>query len=184
MTRLTGVVAIAMAVLAAGRMALTSPVGAAPSCRLPAGHTVARNRIAKLIAVPTPDGSALYACIRRSGRKIPLDIGFADARLAGRWAAWQRRQGSGDWRLDVRDLRTTRERLVIGHAAEHALFLTTTGTVVWAQRLDPDVAVFANDVKTGGHLLGRGAIDPASLRLSGRRVSWRADASDYTADVR
>jgi hypothetical protein len=164
-------------------MAVASPTAAAASCHIPGGHTIVENRVARLIALPTPDGSALYACIRRSGRKIALDVSFSDARLSGRWVAWQRREG-GDWRIDVRDLRSGRERLVVGHAAGKALFLTTTGTVVWAQQLDTDVGVFANDVARGGHLLGRGAIDPASLRLSGHRASWRADGGDYTADVR
>jgi hypothetical protein len=157
--------------------------GAAGSCRLPDGRTIATGRIAKLIALPTPDGSALYACIRRTGRKVPLEIGFTNARLAGRWVAWQRHLG-GDWRIVVHDLRSGRERLIVGHAAGSALFLTTTGTAVWAQQLEPDVGVFANDVATGGHLLGRGAIAPASLRLDGRHVSWRAGDGDYSADVR
>jgi hypothetical protein len=165
-------------------LTLAQPAHAAPSCHIPAGRTFASNRIAKLIRVPTPDGAALYACIRRTGRKVALDIGFADARLAGRWVAWQRRAVRGEWRIDVHDLRTGRERLVDGHVTQDALFLTTTGTIVWAQRLTDDIGVFANDVATGGHLLGRGAVDPASLRLDGRRVSWRAGGDLYTADVR
>ena len=133
--------------------------------------------------MPTPDGNALYACMRRSGRKIGLDVGYSDARLAGHWVAWERHAG-GEWRIDVHNLRSGRERLIIGHADGAALFLTTTGTAVWAQQLDSDVGVFANDVTRGGRLLARGAIDPASLRLAGLHVSWRADGGDYSADVR
>src|SRR4051812_18772962 len=79
---------------------------ASPSCRIPGGHAVATGKVAKLIAVPTPAGSALVACIRRSGRKVALDDGFADARVAGRWVAWQRPTDNGGWRIAVHDLRT------------------------------------------------------------------------------
>jgi hypothetical protein len=162
--------------------ALAAPAEAA-SCRIPAAHVIARGKVAKLLSVPTPDGAALYACIRRSGRKVALDIGFANARLSGRWVAWQRHAG-GKWRIDVHDLRTGRERLIDGHAADRALLLTTTGTAVWAQRFDTEVGIYANDLRTGGHLLGRGEIQPSTLRLRGRRVSWKAADGDYTADVR
>ena len=164
-------------------LTMAAQASAAPSCRVPGGHTVATDRIARLIGVPTPVGNALYACIRRTGRKVPLDISYSDARLAGRWAAWQRHE-NGRWRIAVRDLRSGRQRLIIGHVAEDALFLTTTGTAVWAQLLPSDVGVFANSLAGDGRLLGRGAVEPASLRVRGRHVSWRAGGSDYTADVR
>ena len=89
----------------------------------------------------------------------------------------------GTWRIDVHDLRSGRERLVIGHVADHAIFLTTTGTIVWAQRLDQDVGVFANALRSGGRLLDRGAIEPTSLHLSGRHASWQKDGQAYSADV-
>ena len=167
-------------------VSMTAPAAAAaqPSCRIPGGRTVARDRVAELIAVPTPQGSALYACIRRNGRKIALADRFTHARLAGRWVAWQR-HAAGSWRIVVYDLRARRARFVDGHVARDALFLTTTGTAVWANRLpDESVGVFANDLRTGGHLLGRGAIDPASLRLSGRHVTWREGTDRFSADVR
>ena len=163
--------------------ALAPAAQASPSCHIPGGRTIAANRIAKLISVPTPSGSALYACIRRTGRKVILDDTYSDARLAGRWVAWQR-HSPGKWRIDVHDLRKGRERLIDGHVADDSLFLTTTGTAVWAQRFTGAVGVFANDVKTGGHRLGLGDIDPATLHLSGRRVSWVENGDDYTADVR
>lgn len=160
-----------------------SPATAHPSCHLPAGRTIATDRVAKLIAVPGLRGTALFACIRRTGRKVALDERYADARLSGRWVSWQRHTG-GQWRIDVHDLRSGRERLVDGHVTDHAVFLTTTGTVVWAQAFDQGVFVFANDLRTGGHLLDNGAIDPSSLRLSGRHVSWLKDGQLSSADVR
>ena len=57
-------------------LTVAAQASAAPSCRVPGGHTVATDRIARLIGVPTPVGNALYACIRRTGRKVPLDIGY------------------------------------------------------------------------------------------------------------
>jgi hypothetical protein len=160
-----------------------APAAAQASCHIPAGRTIAHDRVAKLIAIPTPNGQALYACIRRSGRKIALDLGYADARLAGRWVAWQR-HSPGKWRIAVHDLRSGGERLVDGHVANHALFLTTTGTAVWAQRFPDAVGVFANDLATGGHRLALGAIDPATLRLSGGRARWVENGEDHTSHVR
>ena len=63
---------------------------AAPSCRIPGGRVVASGGVARLLSVPTLTGNALFACIRRSGRKIALDDGYTNARLAGRWVAWER----------------------------------------------------------------------------------------------
>jgi hypothetical protein len=166
-------------------LALTAfPAAADASCHIPGGRSIARNRVARLISVPSPGGSALFACILRTGRKVALDEPYADARLAGHWVSWQRRNPDGQWRIAVHDLRTGRERFVDGHIAGHAAFLTTTGTAVWAQQFSGFVGIFANDLRTGGHVLGKGQIDPASLRLSGRLVSWRQDGADYTADVR
>lgn len=179
MTRILAICLAAVAVFA-------PTAAAAPSCRIPGGHTLATGRIAKLIAIPTPRGSALFACIRRSGRKISLDGTFADARLAGRWVAWQRAGRPGHWRIAVHDLRTGRERLVDGHVAAHSLVLTTRGTIAWAQRRDdgPGTPLFANDVVSGGRLLDGGDVDAASVRLAGRRVSWLSGGEPRSALVR
>jgi hypothetical protein len=158
---------------------------AAPSCHIPGGRTVATGGIARLIAIPSPGGPALYACIRRSGRKVPLDDSYSDARLSGRWVAWQRAGGPGRWRIDVHDLRSGKERLVDGHVAGHSLQLTARGTIVWAQRGEgPATPLFSNDVVSGGHLLDGGDVDPASLRLAGRRVSWLSGGRRRSAIVR
>jgi hypothetical protein len=172
----------AVAVVLAGAPA----ADAAPSCRVPGGRTVATGRIAKLIRIPTPDGSALYACIRRSGRKIALDEDATSARVAGRWVAWQRAGRPGRWRIAVHDLRTGRERLVDGHVAANSLGLTTRGTIVWAQDQDTSTAtpLFVNDTVSGGRLLDGGEVDAKSVRLSGRRVSWVSGGERHAATVR
>ena len=162
-----------------------APAAAAPSCHLPAGRTVASGRIAELIAVPTPQGSALYACIRRSGRKIALDYSFRDARLNGRWAAWQRGR-PGHWRIAVRDLRTGKQRLVDGHVAVHSLALSARGSIVWAQLMEsgPQTPLYANTITQGGRLLDGGDVDARSVRLKGRRVSWLSGGSRRTTTIR
>lgn len=162
------------------------PASAAASCRVPGGRTIATGRIAKLLAIPTPGGSALFACIRRSGRKVLLDDSYTDARVAGRWVAWQRAGRPGRWRIAVHDLRTGKERLVDGHVAAHSLLLTTRGTIVWAQQKDegPETPLFANDTVSGGRLLDGASVDPASLRLAGRRVSWLSGGEPRSAVVR
>ena len=159
---------------------------AVASCRVPAGRTVASGRVAKLIRIPTPQGTALYACIRRSGRKIPLDDNATVPRVAGRWAAWQRPEKSGQWRIAVHDLRTGRERLVDGHVADNSLGLTARGTIVWAQDQDasPRTPLYVNDTLAGGRLLDGGDVDAGSVRLSGRRVTWLSGGDLRSATVR
>jgi hypothetical protein len=174
---LTGVIALAP----------SSGALAAPSCRLPGGRVVASGQVAKLIAVPTPSGSALFACIRRSGRKIALDDGYADARLAGRWVAWQRPHRPGNWRIVVHDLRTGKERLVIGHVAAHSLRLTARGSIAWAQVLDGSsrTPLYANEIgRRTGRLLDDGDVDAKSVRLAGRLLSWVSDGQRYSALLR
>ena len=166
-------------------MALPAPAAAA-SCRVPGGRTVATGRIAKLIAVPTPGRSALFACIRRSGRKVALDDSYSDARVAGRWVTWQRAKGQNGWRIAVHDLRTGKERLVNGHVAEHSLGLTARGSIVWAQRQDASAQtpLYANEIAAGGRLLDGGAVDASSVKLAGRRVSWISGGEMRTRRVR
>ncbi len=162
-----------------------APAGAAPSCRLPDGRLVASDALARLISVPTPDGAALYACIRRSGRKVELDDSYSDARLRGRWVTWQRAGKPGHWRIAVHDLRSGRERLVDGHVAAHSLAISSRGSIVWAQAQEatPATPLFANEPGTGGRLLDDGDVDAASVRLRGRRVSWLSAGERRTASV-
>lgn len=158
----------------------------APSCRVPGGRVLKTGEIARLISVPTPSGAALYACIRRTGRKIGLDASYSHARLTGRWVAWQRAGTEGRWRIAVHDLRTGRERLVNGHVAERSLGLSARGSIVWAQQQNdsPKTPLFANDVVGGGRLLDGGDVDARSVRLAGRRVSWRSSGVPLAAVIR
>jgi hypothetical protein len=159
---------------------------AAPSCRIPGGRVVVSGAVARLLAVPTLTGNALFACIRRSGRKIALDDGYTNARLAGRWVAWERPGRPGHWRIAVHDLRTGKERLVDGHVAAKSLGVTARGSIVWAQELDsgPQTPLFANEVANGGRLLDDGAVDATSVRLEGRRVTWFSSDVLRSATVR
>ena len=167
-------------------LALAPAAAAAPSCRIPGGTTVAGGSVAKLIRVPTPSGSALFACIRRSGRKEYLDDDARVPRLAGRWVAWQRTVVPERPRIVVHDLRTGKERLVVGRVASPALVLTTRGTVVWVQEslTDERTPLFVNDTVTGGRLLDAADVTPASLRLAGRRVFWESGGAAHTTVVR
>lgn len=157
------------------------------SCHIPAGTVVASGRVAKLVSVPTPEGAALFACIRRTGRKIGLDDGFSDARVSGRWVAWQRPGRAGQWRIAVHDLRTGKERLVDGHVADRSLRLSTRGSIVWAQQQESSdlTPLYANEVRRGGRLLDGGDVDASSVRLHGRRVTWlTADDVRHSTTVR
>jgi hypothetical protein len=181
--RYLGGILLATTVTAAGAL----PADAAVSCRLPGGRVVEKGRLALLISVPTPSGSALYACIRRNGRKVALDDSFADGRVAGRWVAWQRAQRpDGGWRIAVHDLRTGKERLVNGHVAAHSLDVTTRGSIVWAQALDDSeqTPLYANEVGAGGRLLDGSDVDAESVALAGRRVSWLSGGARRAALVR
>ena len=173
-------------VLAASVLLPATAAEAAPSCQVPGGRVVANGAVARLIAVPTPTGSALFACIRRSGRKTALDDSYSNAQLAGRWVAWERAGRPGHWRIVVHDLRSGRERLVNGHVAARSLGLTRRGSIVWAQQLDsgPETPLFANEVGTGGRLLDGGAVDATTVRLEGRRVTWFSGDELRSATVR
>ena len=163
------------------------PAGASTaSCRIPGGKVIASDPLARLISVPTLQGHALYACIRRSGRKVTLDDSFSDARLTGRWVAWQRRGRPDHWRIAVHDLRTGHERLVDGHVAAHSLGVTSRGSIVWAQQQESgtETPLFANEVKAGRRLLDGGAVDAASVRLEGRKVTWLRKGLEYRAYIR
>ena len=153
---------------------LPASAGAAPSCSIPGGRVIGSSNVARLISLPTPQGAALFACIRRSGRKLALDDTYSDARITGRWVAWERAGRPGHWRIAVHDLRTGKERLVSGHVAAHSLGLTARGSIVWAQQLDtgPQTPLFANEAGQPGRLLDGGEVDATSVRLSGRRVRW------------
>lgn len=167
-------------------LTLCAPVADAAPCRIPGGRVIATGAVAKLIAVPTPGGSALFACIRRSGRKVALDESYSDARVAGRWVAWQRAGRGGKWRIVVHDLRTGKERLVIGHVAEHSLKLTARGSIAWAQAQDgsPATPLYANEAEEGGRLLDGGEVDAASVDLAGRRLSWLSGGEPRSALLR
>jgi hypothetical protein len=184
MATLKQAIAIVFSVMALSAGA--APAAEAASCRVPGGRTVATGAVAKLIAVPTPDGSALFACIRRSGRKVALDDSFGDPRVAGRWVAWQRAGSGGRWRIAVHDLRTGKERLVNGRVAAHSLVLTSRGSVAWAQQQDasPDTPLYANEVGSGGRLLDGGAVDASSVDVAGRRVSWVSAGVERSAVLR
>ena len=166
-------------------LAAAAPAAPAAPCRVPAAQTVAANKVAKLLSVPTPFGRALYACIRRSGHTIALDEGFSDLRLAGRWVAWQRPERRGQWRIAVHDLRSGRERLVNGRVAAHSLGLTTRGSVVWAQiGTTSATPLFANELLRGRRVLDPGDVDARSVTLTGRRVRWLSGGAKRSAQVR
>lgn len=167
-------------------LTVAAPGADAASCRVPSGRVVATGEVAKLIAVPTPGGSALFACIRRTGRKVALDESYSDARVAGRWVAWQRAGRDGKWRIVVHDLRTAKERLVIGHVAVHSLKLTTRGSIAWAQEQEgsPATPLYANELEGGGRLLDGGEVDAASVKLAGRRLSWTSGGEPRSALLR
>ncbi len=165
---------IAVALFSAALLGLAPGAAAAPSCHIPGGRTITTGSVARLVSVPTPGGSALFACIRRSGRKIALDDSYANPRLSGRWVAWERKGRPGRWRIAVEDLRSGDVREVDGHVAARSLKLTARGTIVWAQQKEsgPETPLFSNDVVTGGRLLDGGAVDATSVRLEGRHVRW------------
>ena len=119
-------------------------------------------------------------------RKVALDGSYSNARVAGRWVAWQRAGRAGKWRIVVHDLRSGKERLVIGHVAAHSLKLTTRGSIAWAQEQDgsPATPLYANEVEDGGRLLDSGEVDAASVDLAGRRLSWLSAGEHRSAILR
>jgi hypothetical protein len=147
-----------------------------------------------------PDGSQLFACLQASGRPWALATGInvpdgylAVVRLAGDFVAFGAYEGSACARYGmcppgyspslttaVVDLRTGARRDF--HLADprgtpvagHALVLNSRGSIAWIGcpvGCDAGRELHTIDAQ-GNHLLDTGALDAASLRLSGSTLSW------------
>jgi hypothetical protein len=64
--------------------------------------------------------------------------------------------------------------------------LTVRGTIVWVQQPESGThtPLYANDTVDGGRQLDVDDVEPASLRLAGRRVFWTSAGGNRTAVVR
>jgi hypothetical protein len=192
-------------------VAAAAALGAAPdspavvirsSCSAAGSKTVLRTR---LVRVYYTRGKRPIGCLKRSGRRVPLD-GWADPfyapgdahlgrlRLAGDVLAYtwidpglpavyvhsvSLRTGRAFHRTRV-DPYTIPEPSAI---AVTALVVRATGGMAWIQRVEGEISVWRFD-RRGKRRVGIGPrIAVRSLRLAGPRISWRDGGRRRTATL-
>lgn len=174
------------------------------SCARRGARVLARTKQARIFVVKRTSQSTeygspmtLYGCLVSRGRAVRLasypDDVAATLRLitfAPPFAAYSLRTtsvpcakyaGENCTRRFVKvvDLRTGKQRALVAGPAI-ALALTKRGRPAWlVSSSGPLLAVGAS----GRRQLDSGAIDPASLRASGRSVSWTKDGARASADL-
>jgi hypothetical protein len=207
--RLLPAAAIVVLVAAAPPAAASAGAGKR-TCAAKGAKTVAQNRHARVFTTPGRGGDEvgrLYACLRRTGRRVRVDTATDDGyttssaynavRLTGRYVAWQHSDFDVSCKADcppgydpssahlrVHDLRTRRTRRVAGELGEGtALVLARTGAIAWIQPGSP-VSVRAADA-TGARVLYAGDdIDGGSLTVRGTTVGWIAGGTPMSAELR
>ena len=187
------IVLLALAALAVA--AAPAPAGAAKArCAAKRSHTVAKNRLVRVYSVSRNGNRKLTGCLRRTGRKLVVvreyDDGyvesgeFRDVRLAGRFVAvvfdatdvsckaacppdYEPTQTS----VVISDIRARRDRTTRTHAQAGSLRLSTAGVAAWLAPIEGGLELHAYD-GAGESVLDSGALDPASLTLSGLQLTW------------
>jgi len=200
---------IALIVLA-GLVAVMAPgpasgAGKRPRCAAKRSHTVAKNRLVRVYAVRRNGNRRLTGCLRATGRKLLVvreyDDGYVesgayrDVRLAGRFVAvvfdatdssckaacppgYEPTQTS----IVISDVRARRDRTTRTHAQTGSLRLSTAGVAAWLARVAGGFELHAFD-GTGEPVLDSGAIDPASVALTGLRLTWANAGAARSAEL-
>jgi hypothetical protein len=198
---------LALIVLAAAGVAL----GVAPSapavvirssCSAPGSKTVLRTR---LIRVYYTRAKRPIGCLKRSGRRVPLDH-WVDPFYAPGDAHLGRLRVAGDvlaytWidpglpavyvhSVSLRNGRALHRTKVEPYTipdptviAVTALVVRSTGGMAWIQRVEGEISVWRFD-RRGRRRVGIGPrISLRSLRLAGGRISWRDGGRRRTASL-
>jgi len=200
---------LVIATCAASCAALVSvaPATAAPTCHPRHSRTVARKGGTRLFLVGGGGAgeysapSTLYVCQRSRGRAVRLihvgaarSLRLAHVRFDGRYVAFDATVGDetcfkydpgpqcSSETLRSYNVRDGRRRAT-AHAACDALALTSNGWIAWVPPGTGPRSVLAVD-STGSHQLDAGAIDPASLRATGRTVRWTNAGQPRSARLR
>jgi hypothetical protein len=189
---------IALIVLA-GLVAFAAPaaVGAAGKkarCAVKRSHTVAKNRFVRVYFVSRRGNRRLTGCLRATGRKLLVvreyDDGFVesgvfrDVRLAGRFVAvvfdatdvsckaacppdYEPTQTS----VVISNIRTRRDRATLTHEQAGSLRLSSAGVAAWLAPIEGGLELHGYDGE-GQRVLDTGAVDPASVKLAGLKLTW------------
>jgi hypothetical protein len=191
MTRRLAVVFLA----AAAVCALPSSAEARARCKVKGSETVKSNSLVRVYSRPDREGGTeLRGCWRATGRKVLLAYEFddeyvtsssyRDLRLAGRFVAfvWEATdvsckaacppdyQASRSY-VEVRDMRTRRERSASSAPAYGSLKLSSRGVAAWLDPADAGYELLVTDGVGAGRLVDAGAIDGVGLR--GLRLGWK-----------
>lgn len=201
--------AITLAMPAAGASA-DAQSSRAKSCKVRGSQTIDQNRTARVYEVAARGSgdvtSRLFACIRRTGRKIELEEAsdngldqsdsYGTVRLNGRFVAWSETVTDASCRADcppgfdgtttgvtVRDLRARRARGVETSMAVTDLVVTTRGIAAWIEGTSDGAEVRSWTPGSSTTLLDSGAIALTSLRLVRDVASWRKGGSTFSATL-
>lgn len=162
-------------------------------CSRKGSKTIASNSHTRVYSVPTADGSKLYGCLRSADKPrrlfVASDDGYVTSQLydrvtlTGRFVAWQVTDTDDSCKadcppgynpttkhLDLRDLRKSKTRNVVGEVdPKGKLVVTTGGALAW---VEPGYAIKAFD-RAGARTLDTApTIEPGSLRRHNNDVSW------------
>jgi hypothetical protein len=175
---------IGVVALVAGVLVPSAPASAASSCSASGSRTVFENGVAR---VYEDRDYNTFVCSKVNGTRRMIAFDPEDVAelivLRGHFVAygWESCEPPGPEagcarRLYVRDVR--REEPVFASGGEPDwIVLRSNGSVAWSETMlddaDRDVGLIYRHTRRGTTRLDRGRrVDPGSLRLTGRKLSW------------
>ncbi len=165
-------------------------------CKAKESKTLVKTRYVRVFETPGAgefDSKYMYGCLYSRGKRIKLDeaedADFTSSEaydlvtVAGRFVAWRHERvdlsckgncppgydTNPNW-IEVYDLRNRTRRRIHLEAEPSRLVAATTGGVAWLVQ-GAQLELRASDAD-GERLLDAGAIDPGSLSVRGRILSW------------
>jgi hypothetical protein len=202
MSRRLALVCLVAAAAALGASTSAPGVVIRSSCSAAGSKTVLRTR---LVRVYYTRGKRPIGCLKRSGRRVPLD-GWADPFYAPGDAHLGRLRLAGDvlayaWidpglpaiflqSVSLRNGRALHRTKVEPYTipepsaiAVTAVVVRATGGMAWIQRVEGEISVWRFD-RRGKRRVGIGSrIAVRSLRRAGSRISWRDRGRRRTASL-
>ena len=201
MTRRTVVLAATLTAVCA----LPSSADGKARCKVKGSETVKANSLVRVYSRPDREGGTeVRGCWRATGRKVLLAYEFddeyvtsssyRDLRLAGRFVAfvWEATdvsckaacppdyQASRSY-VEVRDMRTRRERSASSAPAHGSLKLSSRGVAAWLGPADAGSELLVTDGAGAGRLVDSGAI--AGVGLRGLRLGWKNGGEPRGVDL-
>lgn len=181
------------------------------TCQRTESKTIASSSHARVYRIFREDDDVaararrLYGCLYSTGRPLYLTRAYDDqyvlsgsyatVRLAGRFVAWNEETTDISCKaacppdyvptqrsIGIADLKRRAVLRLAGAVTGGGLVLAKSGAIAWTQQgTGSAVDLRARDSDGSFRMLDTGAIDPASLELSGSVVSWTKDGARFEA---